>query len=115
MNMTRKHFMQTVALASAGWRAAPLFGQAAAKTYRAALIGCSVMTGVGAVICAAAASSLVGRRRLAPALALGVACWALPLALMAITRSPAVAAVVATLIGAGVVAPVGISPGRTGW
>ena len=63
----------------------------------------AAVTGVGAVICAAAASSLVGRRRLAPALALGVACWALPLAVMAVTHSPAVAVVVATLIGAGVV------------
>jgi hypothetical protein len=63
----------------------------------------AAVTGIGAVVCAAAASSLVGRRRLAPALALGVACWAVPLALMAITHSPAVAAVVATLIGAGVV------------
>lgn len=60
-------------------------------------------TGVGAVICATAAASLVGRRRLAPALALGVACWSVPLAVMAVTHSPAVAAVVATLIGAGVV------------
>ena len=63
----------------------------------------AAVTGVGAVICAAAASSLVGRRRLAPALALGVACWALPLAVMAVTHSPAVAVIVATLIGAGVV------------
>jgi predicted dehydrogenase len=38
--MTRKQFVQAAALAGAGWRAAPLFGQAAAKTYRAALIGC---------------------------------------------------------------------------
>lgn len=60
-------------------------------------------TGVGAVICAAMAGSLVGRRRLAPALAVGVGCWALPLAVMAVTHSPAVAAVVAMLIGAGVV------------
>jgi len=63
----------------------------------------AAVTGVGAVICAAAAASLVGRRRLAPALALGVACWALPLAVMAVTHSPVIAAVVATLIGAGVV------------
>jgi hypothetical protein len=63
----------------------------------------AAVTGVGAVICAAAAASLVGRRRLAPALALGVACWAVPLAVMALTRSPAIAVVVATLIGAGVV------------
>ena len=63
----------------------------------------AAVTGVGAMICAAAAASLVGRRRLAPALAVGVACWALPLAVMAVTHSPVVAAVVATLIGAGVV------------
>jgi len=63
----------------------------------------AAVTGVGAMICAAAAASLVGRRRLAPALAVGVACWALPLAVMALTHSPVIAAVVATLIGAGVV------------
>jgi MFS family permease len=63
----------------------------------------AAVTGVGAMICAAAAASLVGRRRLAPALAVGIACWALPLAVMAVTHSPVVAAVVATLIGAGVV------------
>ena len=51
----------------------------------------AAVTGVGAMICAAAAASLVGRRRLAPALALGVACWALPLAVMAVTHSPVVA------------------------
>ena len=62
----------------------------------------AAVTGVGAMICAAAAASLVGRRRLAPALAVGVACGA-AMAVMAVMHSPVVAAVVATLIGAGVV------------
>ncbi len=60
-------------------------------------------TGIGALVAGAVAVALIGRRRLAPALAVGVACWTLPLAAMAVTHSPGLATAAATLIGAGVV------------
>jgi len=62
----------------------------------------SAALGVGAVAGGAATVALVGRRRLAPALAFGVACWGVPLLVVGVAGAPTPVVVLLIVAGIGV-------------